>query len=95
MVLGITDRKEAWTARGGRLFSGRAVKNQDLWHALSEEINHFTQEGTEVIFWRIPGELNAEAGAAAKEAAQSLSPVREFTKHNDVEVLIHNTDLTQ
>ncbi|CZT18026.1 uncharacterized protein RCC_03864 [Ramularia collo-cygni] len=79
LVLGITEWIENWADNGWRTGSGDAVKNEDLWKALLERINHFAKIGLEVLFWRIPRELNGEADQAAKAAAQNEPAVVKFS----------------
>jgi ribonuclease HI len=45
------------------------VKNKDLWEALLGEIERKHDVGVQILFWRIPRELNTIADQWAKEAA--------------------------
>ncbi|KAL5335488.1 ribonuclease H-like domain-containing protein [Aspergillus crustosus] len=66
---GATGWVRGWLRRGWKTSTGAAVKNQDLWKCLLEEIKVKKAHGLEVKFWRIPREWNTEADRHAKHAA--------------------------
>ena len=79
MVEGITNWIEIWQENGwctsretGQSFEGDAVANQDLWEMLLREVLELSERGLEVKFWLILHELNAEAHAEARLAADVL-----------------------
>ena len=80
----MTERIEKWAARKWRTGGGQPVKNIDLWKALLGRVNDFAEQGTEVLFWEIPRELNVDADRAAKEAALKLKDELEFMKLDGV-----------
>ena len=84
VALGITQRIETWAARGWRTGSRSADKNKDLWKALRDKINELGENGTEVVFWRIPREQNTIADQAAKNAAVNKPALTDFTPFHGI-----------
>jgi ribonuclease HI len=75
VVKGYCERLTTWKRRGWKTARGTDVINKDLWEALDEEIQSLAKAGVQVLFWRIPRELN-EADQYAKQAAVSISRCR-------------------
>ena len=82
VVLGITQRIEEWVDRRWRNSAGKAIKNRDLWQYLLDRINLMGERGVEVVFWRIPRELNTQADGLAREAARSQDAPADFSVHH-------------
>jgi ribonuclease HI len=85
LVEGITNWIEIWQQNGwftsrdaGNLYDGDAVKNKDLWELLLWEVTEQLNLGVEVRFWLILHELNAEAHAEARMAAEVLKEEEYF-----------------
>lgn len=79
LVEGITNWIEIWQQSGWRTSretgdscNGDAVANRDLWELLLWEVLELSRMGLEVRFWLILHELNAEAHAEARMAAEIL-----------------------
>ena len=72
VVKGYCERLEKWKQRNWRTAGGTEVKNKDLWEDLDSQVRRLAEVGVQVLFWRIPRELN-DADKCAKEAAVSIS----------------------
>lgn len=70
VVQGITNWMPVWLNNGWRANNGLPVQNQDLWNELLDYVQMAYQKRLSVQFWRIPRELNQDADAAAKWAAE-------------------------
>jgi len=57
--------------RNWRTAGGTEVRNKDLWEDLDSQVRRLAEVRVQVLFWRIPWELN-EADKYAKEAAVSM-----------------------
>jgi ribonuclease HI len=92
LVEGITNWVEIWQQNGwltsretGDSYNGDAVKNRDLWELLLWEILELSRMGLEVRFWLILHELNAEAHAEARLAAEVLKGEEFFCRMPNAE----------
>ena len=81
MVSGATAWTKRWLSNGWRLNSGREVKNRDLWELLLGEVERWKDKDVEVRLLSIPGHLNTEVDAAAKEAARTKPDKVTFNDH--------------
>lgn len=81
VVSGATAWTKRWLSNGWRLNSGREVKNRDLWEPLLGEVERWKDEDVEVRLLSIPGHLNTEVDAAAKEAARTKPDKVTFNDH--------------
>jgi ribonuclease HI len=81
VALGATEWVKGWRASGWKKTNGRPVKNRDLWLELLRCISKLSQDGVEVLFWRIPREQNMLADEKAKEGAR-MEVVQEYSKIN-------------
>jgi hypothetical protein len=80
-VEGITKQNGWLTSREtGDSYNGDAVANRDLWELLLWEVMEFSRMGLEVKFWLILHELNAEAHAEARMAAEVLKEEEFFCR---------------
>jgi ribonuclease HI len=82
VVEGATGWVKDWLRNGWKTRTGEDVKNQDLWNLLLGEVERWKDQGLLVEFWRIPRELNGEADAAAKKAANEEPVKAEFEDAN-------------
>jgi ribonuclease HI len=81
LVEGITKQNGWLTSREtGDSYNGDAVANRDLWELLLWEVMEFSRMGLEVKFWLILHELNAEAHAEARMAAEVLKEEEFFCR---------------
>jgi len=87
LMEGITNWIEIWQQNGwltsretGDNYNGDAVANRDLWELLLWEIMELSHMGLEVRFWLILHELNAEAHAEARMAAEMLKEEEFFCR---------------
>ena len=87
LVEGITNWIEIWQQNGwltsretGDSYNGDAVANRDLWELLLWEILELSRMGLEVRFWLILHELNTEAHAEARTAAEVLKEEEFFCR---------------
>ena len=87
LVEGITNWIEIWQQNGwltsretGDSYNGDAVANRDLWELLLWEILELSRMGLEVRFWLILHELNTEAHAEARMAAEVLKEEEFFCR---------------
>ncbi|KAH6987047.1 hypothetical protein EDB80DRAFT_731294 [Ilyonectria destructans] len=78
VVDGATDWAKVWVRNGWRTRNGGYAKNRDLWELLLGEVERWKQRGLSVGLWKIPRELNGDADAAAKRAAQNGAAKAEF-----------------
>ncbi|EHL01310.1 putative Ribonuclease H [Glarea lozoyensis 74030] len=69
VVHGATDWITKWMDNNWKRSSGDAVKNRDLWELLMDNISRYEELGIEILFWKIPRELNKLADQKAKEGA--------------------------
>lgn len=69
VVKGITERVQNWISRGWRTVKGTPVVNRDYWEALLGETERLHSQDVALKFWRIPRDLNHDADAAARSAA--------------------------
>ncbi|KAJ5738765.1 ribonuclease H-like domain-containing protein [Penicillium malachiteum] len=81
VVEGITTWIDGWIRRDWKTTKGQLVKNWDLWECLLGEIEMADEEGLDIQFWRIPRELNTDAGHYAGLAAAELERNDNFTKY--------------
>lgn len=72
VVEGISVRLERWIRRGWRTSDGKPVANRDLWAVLKQEIESAESVGIDVLFWKIPRELNGRADRLAKAGANAV-----------------------
>lgn len=79
LVLGITERIEGWKEQGWLDTSDTVIADLDLWHALLCEIDHYSDFGTKVYFWKIGDNDNTEAHMAARSAAIFLPNVKQYS----------------
>lgn len=70
VVEGATGWVKGWIRNGWKTRTDDAVKNKDLWECMLGEVERHNDSGMKVEFWRIPRELNSDADAAAKAAAE-------------------------
>lgn len=87
LVEGITNWIEIWQQNGwltsretGDSYNGGAVANRDLWELLLREVLELSRMGLEVRFWLILHQLNAEAHAEARMAAEVLKEEEHFCR---------------
>jgi len=85
VVNGATEWVQGWERKGWVTAKKEPVKNRDLWELLLREIRTHKGRGLDVVFWRIPRELNRDADEAAKKAA-ALASVPEFLKRTGIMV---------
>ncbi|KAF4581097.1 RNase H domain protein [Ophiocordyceps camponoti-floridani] len=67
---GATSWLRLWIRNGWKTSGGDQVRNKDLWEALLGEVEHLSNKGLKIQFWRIPRELNEVADGEAKRAAR-------------------------
>jgi ribonuclease HI len=79
VVNGATKWVPGWERNGWFTAKKTSVKNRDSWELLLEEVRKLAEQGVDVLFWRIPRELNKVADEAAKKGA-SLNEQTLFTK---------------
>lgn len=70
----------AYFKRNGRQLQWRCGRNRDLWELLLWVILELSRMGLEVRFWLILHELNAEAHAEARMAAEVLKEDEYFCR---------------
>ena len=87
LVEGITNWIEIWQQNGwltsretGNEYDGGAVANKDLWELLLWEVMELSHVGLEVRFWLIMHDLNLEAHAEARMAAEMLKEEEYFCR---------------
>ena len=78
VVDGATGWTKGWLRNRWMTRTGSNVKNRDLWELLLGEVETWMERGLRVELWKIPRELNGDADAAAKEAANEGCPIAEF-----------------
>lgn len=64
----------------GNSYDGDAVANRDLWELLLWEVMEHSRMGLEVRFWLIMHDLNLEAYAEARIAAEMLKEEEYFCR---------------
>ncbi|KAF4583538.1 hypothetical protein EYR38_002290 [Pleurotus pulmonarius] len=70
VVEGICSRVDNWKQRGWRTSAGTPVAHRDLWEMLLAELDKAERAEIQILFWRIPRELNSRADALAKAGAE-------------------------
>jgi ribonuclease HI len=85
VVSGATKWVPGWERNGWLTAKKAPVKNRDSWELLLEEVRKLAEQGVDMLFWRIPRELNKVADEAAKKGA-SLNEQTKFTKIHGVMV---------
>jgi ribonuclease HI len=70
VVKGYCEHLAVWKCRDWKTTRGTDVANKDLWEVLDKSVHRLANKGVQVLFWRIPRELN-EADKYAKQAAVS------------------------
>lgn len=78
VIDGATCWAKDWVRNGWRTSAGGDVKNRDLWDLLLGEVERLWDDEMRVEFWKIPRQLNDEADAAAKSAANEMRTKTEF-----------------
>lgn len=73
VTLGATNWVHGWKQKGWKTCNGKPVKNRDLWESLLDLVSRHAAMGLEVLFWRIPRNLNQVADEAAKRGAEMPS----------------------
>ena len=70
VAIGAIKWVHCWKHNKWRTSRKTPVKNKDLWACLLEELTHWSEEGLEVQFWRVPRHLNSIADHFANRAAR-------------------------
>ncbi|KAH6962030.1 hypothetical protein BKA56DRAFT_647580 [Ilyonectria sp. MPI-CAGE-AT-0026] len=78
VVDGATGWAKGWVRNGWKTRNRDNVKNRDLWEVLLGEVERWKDQGMTVDLWKIPRELNGDADAAAKRAAQDGAAKAEY-----------------
>ncbi|KAK0741956.1 hypothetical protein B0T21DRAFT_360446 [Apiosordaria backusii] len=71
VVDGATGWIKGWVRNGWKTRTNGQAKNKDLWELLLGEVERWSSRGLRVEFWKIGRQLNVEADAIAKKAAQA------------------------
>jgi ribonuclease HI len=77
VAFGATEWVVGWLRNGWKTSQRFAVKNRDLWELLLTRVQQLARgQQLQVLFWRIPRNLNQRADAAAKNAATEPNTVK-------------------
>ncbi|KXT05679.1 hypothetical protein AC578_5579 [Pseudocercospora eumusae] len=79
LVIGITERIEEWRRQGWRDTSGTVIANLDLWEALLREIDHYSDFGTKVYFWKVGLYETTEVFTAAIITADNMPDFKPYS----------------